>query len=73
MELGVGVGGVGVEGSGVESRGWGKWGQGVGVRKLRSGGCSWFACTIKVLQLIYKYLVVSCAVFNYLVLGLKWS
>ena len=33
---------------------------------LGSGGCGWFESTLKVLQLIYKYLVVSCAVFNYL-------
>ena len=47
---------------------------GGGIKELReigSGGCSWFEITLKVLQLIYKYLVVSCAVFNYLVLGLK--
>ena len=33
---------------------------------LRSGGCGWFESTLKVLQLIYKYFVVSCAVFNHL-------
>ena len=38
---------------------------------LGSGGCSWFEITLKVLQLIYKYLVVFCAVSNYLVVGLK--
>ena len=44
-------------------RGWGG--------DLGSGSCSWFEITLNVLQLIYKYLVVSCAVFNYLVVGLK--
>ena len=52
----------------MESGGWGRgvelsgWGRGVVVG---------FESTLKVLQLIYKNLVVSCAVFNYLVLGLK--
>ena len=36
---------------------------------MGSGGFSWFEISFKVLQLIYKYLVVSCSVFNYLVLG----
>ena len=44
---------------------------GVEVGGVESRGCSWFESTLKVLQLINKYLVVSCAVFNYLVLGLK--
>ena len=38
---------------------------------MGSGGWSWFEITLKVLWLIYKYLVVSCAVFNYLVVGLE--
>ena len=46
-------------------------GSGGGIEGLGSGGCSWFESTLKVLQLIYKCLVVSCAVCNYLVLGLK--
>ena len=64
----------------------GGWSRGVGVRWLGSedevgglggdlglGGCSWFKITLKVLQFVYKYLAVSCAVFNYryLVVGLK--
>ena len=48
----------------MESRGWGRGG-------CQVVQCSWFESTLKVLQLIYKYLVVSCADFNYLVLGLK--
>ena len=48
----------------------GELGSGGGMEGLGSGGCSWLESTLKVLQLIYKYLVVSCAVLNYLVLGL---
>ena len=67
---GDGVGGLGLGGWswGVELGGLGSGG---GIEWLGSGGCSWFESTLKILQLIYKYLVVSCAVFNYLVLGLK--
>ena len=51
----------------------GVMGLGSGGLELGSRGCSWFEITVKVLQLIYKYPVVSCAVFNYLVVGLKGS
>ena len=79
--VGVGVGSVGIGGLGSAGLG-----SGVGVEGLRlgggrrvgvgglglgSGGCSWYKITLKVLWLVYKYLVVSCAVFNYLVVGLK--
>ena len=69
LELGgwsrrVGVGGLESGGSGGSELGM------VAIGRLGSGDCSWFEITLKVLQLIYKYLVVSCAVFNYLAVGL---
>ena len=77
---GGGVGGVGV--GGLESGGWSRevgvggvelmgLGSGGGIEELGSEVVLGLKAPLKVLQLIYKYLVVSCAVFNYLVVAMK--